>query len=67
MSDLAKLKAQDTHETAVVGCARCGKDHVGVLFMKLDRPMKGSTHWAPCPTNGQPILLRFEESQVQLP
>lgn len=44
-------------------CARCGKDHRGLWFEQMDNPVVDSdgtpwTHWAPCPTNGQPILWR---------
>lgn len=47
----------------LIGCARCGKTHEGLMFEKLKRPMvepKATTwtHWAACPTNGQPILLQ---------
>lgn len=47
------------------GCARCGGDgHPGITFTRLTHPsepcpgMRG-THWAPCPTNGEPIILFF--------
>lgn len=50
------------------GCARChGPGHDGIVFKPLDYPVPvwvgerlihvNATHWAPCPTNGQPILL----------
>lgn len=48
------------------GCARCGEDHFAIEFEELIRPVmddvEGSpfmvaSYWAPCPTNGQPILL----------
>lgn len=45
-------------------CARCKDDHDAVAFAKLTHPVEGitageptMTHWAPCPTNGEPILL----------
>jgi len=46
-----------------IGCARCGGDgHPGMTFMPLAHPVElddgtAFTHWAPCPTNGEPILL----------
>lgn len=44
------------------GCARCGKDH-RVRFKELQRPMVAGdstlTHWAICPTTGEPIMMRF--------
>lgn len=47
-------------------CARCGTDHQSVRFERLLHEMRDSdgtiwTHWARCPTNGQPILLRDGE------
>lgn len=48
------------------GCARCdGEGHPGLTFEPLTYPLEIGdavlTHWAPCPTNGEPILLRFVE------
>lgn len=47
----------------VVGCARCGGDH-DVTPRKLVQPFAPPecapvvwTHWAPCPTNGDPIMV----------
>lgn len=46
------------------GCARCHADHhPDVRFEPLTFPVElegegDLTHWAACPTNGQPILLR---------
>ena len=47
------------------GCARCGDDHTDLTFEKLEQPVEREgaptiTFWCPCPTNGQPILMRFE-------
>lgn len=43
-------------------CARCGKDHRKRIEWKpLERPIGECTHWAPCPTNGQPILMHITE------
>lgn len=45
------------------GCARCwGRGHPGLEFEKLDHQVDSDdgapmTHWAACPSNGQPILL----------
>lgn len=52
----------------LVGCARChGPGHEGLVFAQLHHPFVGDdaiayTHWAPCPTNGQPIMLRMFEA-----
>lgn len=55
--------ARDVRVVDVVGCARChGDGHAGLKFMPLTYPYiedggTEMTHWAPCPTNGEPILL----------
>lgn len=40
-------------------CARCGGDHVGVTFHPLNRPTDEWTHYTNCPTNMEPIMMRF--------
>lgn len=57
---------------AIEDCARCGGTHDGVEFQALGRPIEVGatptlvravnpiptlTHWAPCPTTGEPILM----------
>jgi hypothetical protein len=50
------------------GCARChGPGHEQITFRRLTFPVVddgGSewTHWALCPTNGEPILLASDPS-----
>ena len=49
----------------IVRCARCGGDHDDVVPQPLDHPMAPPditprlvwSKWAPCPTNGQPIMF----------
>lgn len=48
----------------VISCSRCGHDHVEIKAEKLERPFAPPeaggvrwTHWAPCSTNGQPIMF----------
>ena len=43
----------------IVGCARCGHTHDGVVFKELRMKMRNMTHWAPCPTNGDPIMMQI--------
>lgn len=56
--------------TSIVGCSRCyGEGHADLEFEELTYPVEAKvviegelvdvtmTHWAPCPTNGQPILM----------
>lgn len=48
----------------LTGCARCGGDHSVLVFRRLARGQTGVehyTHWARCPTNGEPILMRAEQ------
>lgn len=53
----------------VRNCARCGGDHNEIQWEKLERPILDEadgiewTHWAPCPKNGQPILMREAPSK----
>lgn len=56
--------------TSVNGCARCGGDHPeGTLEYRAFRQpvpdVDGDfTHWASCPTTGDPILLRRMDERV---
>ncbi len=46
----------------LANCARCGFDHdKPITFKMLKRPMGDFTHWAPCPNNGDPIILKIED------
>lgn len=55
------------------GCARCdGDGHEQLLFLPLTYPLEVSlgevtvtmTHWAPCPENGEPIMLTFHANRA---
>ena len=55
-------------EINVSKCARCSGTHSGVDFKLLSRPISfltedgkshDYTHWAPCPENGEPMLLQI--------
>jgi hypothetical protein len=45
------------------GCARChGEGHPRITFRPLTFPVRRDettvyTHWAACPTNGEPIMM----------
>ena len=45
-----------------IGCARCdGEGHSNITYQPLTFPIDFgdgwiATHWAPCPTSGEPIL-----------
>lgn len=52
--------------SGIESCARCGGNHEqSVWFFKFTYPIQDSdgtmwTHWAVCPTNGEPILAKME-------
>jgi hypothetical protein len=48
----------------IIRCARCSGDHPQLMTAKLTRPFAPPeangiewTHWAPCPSNGEPIMV----------
>lgn len=43
----------------IVNCARCGESHKKVEFKELSRDGHGASHWAPCPKNGEPLMLKL--------
>lgn len=46
----------------VEGCSRCGERHADLSFQEFVKPPNyvglTLTHWALCPTTGEPLLLR---------
>lgn len=44
-------------------CARCGETHHGLIFAPFTRPGDIYSHWCPCPTSGEPILLRIQQTE----
>lgn len=60
---------RDIRVKGIRNCARCGCEHGPLTFRLLGAPMsrKGvvtHTHWAPCPTTGEPILMIQEADGV---
>lgn len=49
----------------VAGCARCGGEHKGLEFKRLDRPADEWQWWAACPANGQPVMMKVVEEGPQ--
>jgi hypothetical protein len=52
---------------SITACARCGGGHEDVIARHRARPFAPAeagglvwTHWAPCPTSGDPILIMVE-------
>lgn len=58
--------SDDTRILNITGCARChGDGHKGLVFERLLHPVEVDpplTHWATCPTTGEPILMAIVES-----
>ena len=50
-------------------CARCGGAHVNLVFKKLmhsiitDEDHAPFTHWAPCPVNGDLIIVSINNAR----
>lgn len=42
----------------LINCARCGEKHYNLTFSCFVYKVDDYTHWASCPKNGQPILLK---------
>jgi len=67
----ADASGADAMTCDVVSCSRCGGDHRAVRFEPMARPFAPAeaapivwTRWAPCPTNGQPILQAMKSSAL---
>jgi len=50
-------------------CARCGERHEQLTPRRLAQPHDPSgpevyTHWVPCPTNGEPILIAQVDTEA---
>jgi len=58
-----ELGMKPLHKLPIMRCARCGEDHAMLDFEALTNPIGDCTHWAPCPVNGQPVLLRFSDRE----
>lgn len=56
---------QGGYECKVVNCARCGSTHPHVLFKPFANPPPDTTHWAICPTLGEPILFQVKRGPVE--
>ena len=46
-------------------CARCNGDHDDLEFRPFDLPARKFTHWAPCPTNGEPVLMTAKGATLE--
>lgn len=64
---MTDVRLQD--EVPLRHCARCNQDHP-VAWQQLTNPIEDKdgtkwTHWAPCPVNGEPILMREARSEAE--
>lgn len=48
---------------SIYNCARCGGTHKDLEIKKLSN--SDYSHWAPCPTNGEPVLIKFEKIEKE--
>lgn len=46
-------------------CARCGKDHKGLLFIPFTDPPEGHTHFGTCPETSEPILMKQTDGSAR--
>ena len=60
---MRRLNIFDRKKIDVKRCARCGKNHDALEFNRFRRPPTGFEWWAPCPTNGEPILMTIMETK----
>jgi len=67
----ADSSGADAMTCDVVACSRCGGDHRAVRFEPMARPFAPAeaapivwSHWAPCPTNGQPIMWAMKTTET---
>ncbi len=54
-------------KTTIGNCARCGQDHKDLEFKLFTDAIEDTdgtiwSHWALCPTNGEPILLKVTQT-----
>lgn len=59
---MKRARKDTTLSVDVKTCARCGRDHRGLKFVKFVNPPDNGTggyisHWATCVRTGEPILL----------
>lgn len=53
--------------TTLTRCARCGQEHVDLVFQPLTQPQEEWSHWAPCPATQEPIMLATMPSGPEVP
>ncbi len=52
-------------DNVTLHCPRCARYHAGLEERKFSEPVLGEwTHWATCPSTGEPILLQGTERRA---
>lgn len=67
MSDeaLAFVEGRATRRINILNCARCGKDHAALLFVRfIGEPIEDTdgtvwNWWSHCPEHMEPILMKL--------
>lgn len=54
-----EVESNGSNKFDVKHCARCGEDHAKLKFTKLTLAGARHSHWAMCPVNAEPIMLRI--------
>jgi len=60
MKTASEYQQMDKVVQTVVGCARCGCNHLGLVFNRLLNAGE-YTHYATCPNTLQPVFLMFRD------
>jgi len=63
-AEVTKLKAQKALVLNIRGCARCGKNHKAIAFVKFKRGGQRHSHWAMCPNRQEPLVLAIMPEHV---
>lgn len=58
-----KLDVKSWITTSVKNCARCGKNHKDITFMRFKNPPTTHTHWSMCPNANEPILMKMVDDK----
>lgn len=57
------MKLKEEIYIDVKNCARCGKNHPGLGFVKFERNIKANknpfSHWSKCPRTWEPVLMKI--------
>ena len=57
-------ESRATADGTLAECPRCGQEHEGLIYKPFTRPTGLLHEWAPCPVNGEPILVTIQPAQL---